>query len=117
MLATIASHSFVTLLGSVGLYMVEVSYLPQLWRLYRLKEADEFSFLFPGLNIVGRLAGLYVAIATHSPQFGWFFVVGIILRLALMSEVVYYRSRSKRRGSEGGVAIRAPLEAASTPAV
>ena len=85
------------IIGTIGLYLVEASYLPQLWRLYRLKEADEFSYMFPGLNVLGRLAGLALAISHHSQLFGWFFVVGITLRLALLGQVVYYRTVAKRR--------------------
>ena len=94
--AAITASPILVAIGSSSLWLVEVSYLPQLWRLYRLKEADEFSFLFPGLNVLGRVAGLALAITQHSPLFGWFFVTGIILRLALLSEVIYYRSRAKK---------------------
>lgn len=83
-------------LGVASLWLVEASYLPQLWRLYRMKEADEFSFLFPGLNILGRLAGLAMSVSQGSQVFGWFFFTGIVLRMALLGEVIYYRTRSKR---------------------
>ena len=84
------------ILGTLGLYMVEASYLPQIARLAKLKEADEFSFLFPSLNIIGRLFGLFLAISKHQPTFTWFFIVGIILRTVLMLQVVYYRTRKRR---------------------
>ena len=94
--ASITASPFLVAVGSSSLWLVEVSYLPQLWRLYRLKEAEEFSFLFPGLNVLGRIAGLALAITQHSPLFGWFFVTGIVLRLALLTEVIYYRARTKK---------------------
>lgn len=91
------------ILTIVGLYLVEASYIPQLWRLYKLKEADEFSFLFPGLNIIGRLCGVIASIHSHNATFGWFFFVGIILRLTLLSEVCFYRLRARRRLAAQGV--------------
>jgi len=85
------------LVGKLGIWLVEGSYLPQLWRLYRLKEADEFSFFFPALNIAGRLCGLAVAVDAGSVLFSWFFVVGITLRAALLAQVIYYRGLARRR--------------------
>lgn len=84
------------ILGKSGIWLVEASYLPQLWKLYRIKEAHEFSFLFPGLNVAGRLAGVGVAIQTNNAFLAWFFVVGICLRLILLGQVIYYRRRAKR---------------------
>jgi uncharacterized protein with PQ loop repeat len=88
--------SMIEIIGGSGLYLVEASYLPQLFRLHKLKEADEFSFLFPALNIVGRLAGVMLSIHDNKPTFTLFFIVGIVLRSALLSQVIYYRTRKKR---------------------
>lgn len=88
---------FVVYLGAAGLWLVEASYLPQIWRLFKLKEADEFSFLFPGLNIAGRVAGVIYTIEQGSFLLTWFFVVGITLRLILLGQVVFYRASKKRR--------------------
>ncbi|HEY3779710.1 MAG TPA: PQ-loop repeat-containing protein [Fimbriimonadaceae bacterium] len=87
----------ITVVGGSGLYLVEASYLPQIHRLYKLKEADEFSFLFPGLNIVGRLFGLALSITQHQPAFGWFFFIGILLRSVLLGQVIYYRTKKKKQ--------------------
>ncbi len=89
----------------LGLYLVEASYLPQLWRLYRLKEADEFSFLFPGLNIAGRTCGVIFSITHHQSVLGWFFVVGIVLRATLLAQVCYYRLRTPARSSVRAAAL------------
>lgn len=88
--------NFVHVLPVVGLYIVEASYLPQLWRLYRLKRADEFSVLFPFLNIFGRACGVVCSLMLHQSIFGWFFTFGIVLRSCLLLQVVYYRLRSTR---------------------
>ena len=88
--------SILSILGVCGLYLVEASYLPQLWRLYRLKEAHEFSFLFPGLNITGRLFGVVYSASQGQLVITWFFVVGIVLRSVLLGQVCYYRARTRR---------------------
>ncbi|MER3474878.1 MAG: hypothetical protein C4335_12845 [Armatimonadota bacterium] len=38
----------------LAMWLMEGSYLPQLIRLYRVKEAEEFALLFPLLNVTGR---------------------------------------------------------------
>jgi uncharacterized protein with PQ loop repeat len=85
------------LLSIVGLYVVEASYLPQLWRLYRLKEADEFSFLFPILNTVGRICGVIYSLTTNEASMAAFFITGIVLRCTLLAQVVFYRRRKRLR--------------------
>lgn len=92
------THNLLLWLGASGVWLVEASYLPQIVRLFRLKESDEFSFLFPTINIFGRLAGIAASVAGGNAMLGWFFVVGIVLRLVLLSQVVYYRG--KRRPGE-----------------
>ena len=88
--------SWPVLLGLLATGLVEGSYLPQLWRLHQLKHADEFSLLFPLLNLIGRLAGLSAAILQHSTVFSGFFLVGIVVRALLLSQVLYYRSLSRK---------------------
>jgi len=82
-------------IGASGIWLVEASYLPQIWKLFRLKEAHEFSFLFPSLNIAGRLAGLMLSMQQGMVIFSWFFIIGILLRVTLFAQVVYYRAKSK----------------------
>ena len=83
-------------IGASGIWLVEASYLPQIWKLYRIKEAYEFSFMFPALNIAGRLAGLMLSIQNGSAIFSAFFLVGILLRLTLFGQVVYYRAKGNK---------------------
>lgn len=83
--------NWIPILSVVGLYVVELSYVPQLWRLYKLKKADEFSYYFPFMNIFGRMCGVIVAMNSHQNIFGWFFLVGIALRTGFLLEVTYYR--------------------------
>jgi PQ loop repeat protein len=84
----------------LGLYLIEASYLPQLWRLHKLKQAHEFSFLFPGLNILGRLFGVAYSLSKGDQVIGLFFIVGIVLRGTLLGQVLYYRARARRLGAQ-----------------
>jgi len=88
--------SLIEWIGASGIWLVEASYLPQIWKLFRMKEAYEFSFLFPALNIAGRLAGLVLSIQHGSAIFTWFFIVGIALRFVLFAQVIYYRAKAHR---------------------
>ena len=83
-------------LGLIATWLVEGSYVPQLWRLYKLKHADEFSLLFPLLNLMGRIAGLAASILKQDAVFSGFFLVGIVVRLTLLCQVLYYRARARR---------------------
>jgi len=77
--------------GALGMWLIEASYLPQIVRLFRRKEAGDVSVFFPGLNLTGRL--LAVAYSVHAGTlvlaFGFFF--GVLVRLTFLSQVVYYR--------------------------
>ena len=88
--------SWPIVLGLLATGLVEGSYLPQLWRLHQLKHADEFSLLFPLLNLIGRLAGLFAATLQHNTVFSGFFLVGIVVRATLLAQVLYYRSHRRK---------------------
>ena len=77
--------------GSLGLLAIEGSYLPQLMRLYRLKQADEISYLFPALNLFGRLFAFAYSVSTQNAVFTIGFFVGSCLRLVLLVQVAWYR--------------------------
>ena len=96
MTAVHGANGSIAIIGALGLWLVEGSYLPQLWRLYRMKEAEEFSLMFSGLNLVGRLAGFAYALTVGQAVFGWFFLVGASLRGVLLFQVFYYRARKRR---------------------
>jgi lipid-A-disaccharide synthase-like uncharacterized protein len=81
------------LLGAAGLVAIEGSYVPQIVRLFRLKKADEISYLFPGLNLAGRLMALAYSIAVGNAVFSVGFFFGAALRLALLAQVAWYRRR------------------------
>jgi uncharacterized protein with PQ loop repeat len=78
-------------LGALGMLAIELSYVPQIVRLARLKRADEVSLLFPALNLAGRLCALIYSINTGSSVFGIGFFVGASLRLTLLLQVAWYR--------------------------
>ena len=81
--------------GIIGFWLIEGSYLPQIQLLYRLKEAEEFSLLFPSANLIGRVLALIYAFSRHESVFVLGFALGIVLRLILLSQVVWYRRRRR----------------------
>jgi|ERR1700722_8802787 lipid-A-disaccharide synthase-like uncharacterized protein len=78
-------------LGTLGMIAIEGSYLPQIGRLFRLKHAEDISVLFPSLNLAGRLLALSYALSAHESVFTLGFLVGAVLRLTLLSQVLWYR--------------------------
>ena len=81
----------IELVGSLGIGLIEASYVSQLVRLYRIKHADEISLLFPLLNFLGRLCALVYAMNIGSGVFILGFAIGLTLRGTLMGQVIYYR--------------------------
>jgi lipid-A-disaccharide synthase-like uncharacterized protein len=82
-------------LGTAGLIAIEGSYLPQIFRLHRLKRANDVSIFFPALNLGGRLLALSYALLTHESVFTVGLIVGVILRATLLTQVVAYRMRGR----------------------
>ena len=80
-------------LSVAAFVLIEFSYMPQIVRLFRMKEAHEFHFLYPLLNLLGRILGLVTGIATHRQDISLGFAMGILVRLTLLCQVIYYRSR------------------------
>lgn len=79
------------IVGTLGIWCIEASYAPQILRLWRRKEADDISLLFPGLNVLGRVLALIYSIHMGSSVFIFGFMLGIFMRSALLSQVIYYR--------------------------
>jgi lipid-A-disaccharide synthase-like uncharacterized protein len=69
-----------------------------------MKRADEISYLFPALNLAGRLLALAYSLSVRDSVFTVGFFVGATLRLTLLAQVALYRSRSRREASGGSVA-------------
>jgi lipid-A-disaccharide synthase-like uncharacterized protein len=92
------------LIGAVGLVAIEGSYLPQIFRLFRMKRADEISYLFPALNLAGRILALAYSLSVGNSVFTVGFLAGAALRLTLLAQVAWYRSRSRREALGGNVA-------------
>jgi hypothetical protein len=80
-----------SLLGYAAIAAIEVSYLPQLARLHRLKHADDVSFFFPALNFAGRAMALAYSTASGEPVFTVGFTVGLAVRGAFLLQVLWYR--------------------------
>ncbi len=81
------------LVGALGMFAIEASYVPQIVRLHRIKHADDVSYFFPTLNAAGRVLALLYAVASNNEVFVAGFLVGIALRLTLLVQVAWYRRR------------------------
>ena len=79
----------------VGCAAVETCYVPQLARLYKLKDAEEISLIFPTLNVMGRL--ITVLCLAHAGQviFAFWVTIGLLLRSSFLAQVIYYRCRRR----------------------
>jgi lipid-A-disaccharide synthase-like uncharacterized protein len=78
-------------IGTLGVIAVETSYVPQILRLHKLKQAEELSFFFPVLNLLGRALALTYALGNHENVFSRGLIIGITLRAIFFAQVVYYR--------------------------
>ncbi len=83
------------LLGTVGFWLIEISYLTQIRKLYLIKESEEFDLLFPILNVAGRILALTYSVIQHENVFIFGFSLGITLRLILMFQVIWYRYKRR----------------------
>lgn len=85
------SWSAWTLLGALGFWCMELSYMPQIFRLWQRKRADDVSALFPALNVIGRVLAFSYAMHQGQAVFALGFMGGSLVRLVFMSQVIYYR--------------------------
>ena len=76
--------------------MIEGSYVPQIVRLYRVKESYEISLFFPSINLMGRLLVMLYSAAIGERVLALGFLAGVALRTLLLFQTLYYRWRSRR---------------------
>lgn len=79
------------ILGSLGIWLIELSYVPQITKLYRRKTTQDISLLFPGLNLAGRLLAMGYSMAIGEQIFAIGFMLGSLMRATLLFQVIYYR--------------------------
>lgn len=93
-----------SLLGVAGFVAMEASYLPQITRIFRRGRADDLSWFFPALNVLGRLAAFSYAMSKGDNVFSLGFAAGMVLRSTLLAQVLYYRFRepAPRGGADAG---------------
>lgn len=79
------------LVGALAMLMIEASYVPQIYKLYRDKNAEDFSIFFPLLNAGGRGLGVLYTGMNGDLVIAMGFVLGIVLRVTLLTQVWYYK--------------------------
>jgi hypothetical protein len=82
-------------LAVIGMWMMEGSYIPQLVRLYRKKEAEDISLWFPCMNLTGRLCVMMYSFGQGEAALAGGFLLGIVLRGTFFGQVLYYRRRKR----------------------
>lgn len=87
--------SWPIVLGLIATGLVEATALPPLWRHHQQKHDDPAATLWLCLQLLARLAGLSTAIVQGSELFASFFVVGALLRGALLAQVLSYRAQNR----------------------
>jgi len=82
-----------TILAITATAVIEGAYVPQLFRLARLKEANAISLFFPALSVVGRL--MAIAYMAHRGEniFAFGICIGVMLRGTFLAQAVYYKWR------------------------
>ncbi|HEX8791131.1 MAG TPA: hypothetical protein VF765_09260 [Polyangiaceae bacterium] len=85
-------------LALLGMACIESSYLTQIARLFRIKEAEEISLWFPSANLFGRLLAITYTLSRHDIVLAAGFALGVALRTVFLSQVVYYRYRRRKLG-------------------
>ena len=83
------------LVAFFGCAAVETCYLPQLARLYRLKESEEISLIFPTLNVLGRVTTVLCLAHLGQHIFAFWITIGLLLRSSFLGQVIYYRWRRR----------------------
>jgi uncharacterized protein with PQ loop repeat len=84
------------LIGALGFWCMELSYLPQIARLYQRKHAADVSAAFPLLNILGRLFATAYAVHQGQAVFAFGFLLGSCVRFTFLLQVIYYRRLTSR---------------------
>lgn len=79
------------ILGTLGMICMEASYLPQIFRLYRIKRAEDVSTFFPALNVGGRTMAMTFALLSNQTVFSIGLMFGILIRLTFFGQVLWYR--------------------------
>jgi uncharacterized protein with PQ loop repeat len=84
-------------IGTLGIVAIEASYLPQIFRLQRLKRAEDISLFFPSLNLAGRILALTYSMMSSEQVFTIGFFIGALLRLTLLIQVAWYRHTASEK--------------------
>jgi uncharacterized protein with PQ loop repeat len=85
-----------SLIAGVGMWLMELSYVPQLFRMWKIKDARGISVLFPSLNIVGRFLAMLYTWHAGELVLATGFMVGWTLRVMFLSQIVYYQQKNNK---------------------
>jgi len=81
------------ILGFIGAACINISFIPQIWRLYRLKSAREISLPFTILMVVGGLFWLTYGIVSGLPSVIIANIVATVLSAMMLTAKIIYGRR------------------------
>jgi uncharacterized protein with PQ loop repeat len=87
-----------SLIAGLGMWLMELSYVPQLYRMWKIKDARGISVLFPALNVVGRFLAMLYTWHAGELVLATGFLVGWTLRVSFLAQIVYYRVQAEKGG-------------------
>jgi len=78
------------ILGFMGGALITISFIPQIWRLYRLKSAREISLLFNSLIMLGAACWLsYGVVLDLFPVILWNAIAFVLLCTMMFAKLRY----------------------------
>jgi len=83
------------IMATLSMLMIEGSYLPQVYKLYKTKQAKDFNLLFPLLNAGGRLLAMMYTLSRGEWVLAIGFLFGLTIRFILLGQVLYYQERKE----------------------
>jgi uncharacterized protein with PQ loop repeat len=86
--------------AGLGMWLMEFSYVPQLYRMWQVKDARGISLLFPLLNVTGRFLAMLYTWQAGELVLATGFLVGWTLRMSFLFQIIYYRWQAYQREHE-----------------
>lgn len=97
--------SLFSLVGALGIVIIELSYVPQIVRIIRRGSAEDVSAVFLAMNVAGRICAMAYAMSRGDGVFTLGFTVGSFVRATLLTQVLVYRLRARRVASPSVTAL------------
>ena len=85
-------------IGVIGIFLLNISMLPQIIRIMRLRSSTAISIINVSLAIMGLMIMLGKAAYEHSAFFTMNYAIAVILEVAFLAITLYYRHPKHKKG-------------------